>query len=98
MSQSLTIKVERQDIEGGLPDEGYACPIALAAMRACPWDNPDPYVGQDFIRIKDEDGHRIQRDLPAEAQAFILDFDDEMGEFGGGEEGKFDPFEFEVSL
>ena len=96
MSKSLTIKVERQDIEGGLPDECNACPIALAAVRACPWDGVDPHVARDFMAWNDVDGKRHYADLPIEAQEFILRFDDEFGEFGERNVERVNPLTFTI--
>ena len=97
MSQTMTIKVERKHIDGGLADEPESCPIALAIVEACPWDGVDPHVGHNFASWRDESGERLYDNrMDTLACLFVETFDKEMGDEGDGNLKRFKPFEFKL--
>ena len=65
---------------------GTSCPIALAAKDA---DIVLPDVSNSTLQFKDEDGIIKRAQLPADAQAFVENFD---------AEDYVEPFEFEIDL
>ena len=97
MSQTLHIKVKQDHIEEGLADEPETCPIALALVEGCWWDDVSPRVQREFLGWNGEDGKRHYAYLPPEAIKFVNAFDEEMGDEGEGRIERFKPFEFDVT-
>lgn len=75
----MKITVTQEDIEEGSPNDPCGCPIALAIGRAI---QRIPAVHHKCIIIRSK-----KYILPAEAQAFVHDFDNEV---------EVKPFEFEI--
>lgn len=95
----VRIEVTRDDIEAGVATSTYACPIARAMNRTLPLDDqqaneaPRPLVGwavssQAVQYSRKHHGRAVMvGDLPAEAIAFIQDFDND---------GDVEPLAFDV--
>ena len=84
--KEFTVNVTQKDIDEGVAEDCYACPIALAAMRAtgCKGAGVSPYYLRLFY-----DNEEASYRLPRAAERFVLDFD----------EGKpVEPFSFTVTI
>lgn len=83
----MRIRVTRADIKNGIPKDSLSCPIALAIRRACPRSTQVSVYENVIIH---QCGVRLPPiELPEEALAFIMLFDDQK---------PVRPFSFEVDL
>ena len=88
----LKIEVTQKDIDEGIADECWLCPVALAAQRAgATFGYHDVTCGQERIYFRKNGAIDVsaRRHLPLQAIRFINNFDSEV--FGIAE-----PFSFEV--
>lgn len=67
----MDIEVTQHDIDTGKRDSPRLCALGLAVSRAFP--SCQIFVGRDHMNIQG-----ISVNLPAEARAFIQDFDDHI--------------------
>jgi hypothetical protein len=84
----MKIEVTQEDIDSGLKKNGYSCPIARAIKRTIPAS--DPFVEDQHLDLI-QPGGRKRVQLPAEAIAFIKNFD-------AIDRNKPEPFSFELDI
>ena len=75
MNQPITVTVTQDDIDGGVRDDGWNCPVARSCRRV--FGRPCYAVPKSIMVLKDwYSGHDyVFRNIPKSVQSFIADFD-----------------------